>query len=102
MNFKEIKVLLLDGYGRQIPGMLWMLHDLGCEITTLNSSKLDPGYASRYPDHKIVVKGLKDDLSIMEKAIEEYQPDILIFECAERVDRSNSVVLLAKTILEGN
>lgn len=96
MDFKNIRVLLLDGYGRQIPGMLWMLHDLGCEITTLNSSKLDPGYASRYPKHKIVVKGLKDDLSIMEEAIEKeivsgkYDVVIPITEKATNYIRKNS------------
>ena len=70
MDFKGLKVLLLDGFGRQIPGMLRQLHEIGCEVTTLNSSRLDPGYASRYPKHKIVIKGLKDDSEILEEAVE--------------------------------
>ena len=68
MDFKNLRVLVLDGYGRQIPGMLWQLHDLGCHITTLNSSKLDPGFSSRYPHKRFVVHGLKDALPVTEKA----------------------------------
>ncbi len=34
--------------------MMQALHDLGCHITTYNQSKLDLGYASRYPDKKIL------------------------------------------------
>lgn len=71
MDFKGIRVLLLDGFGRQIPSMLRQLYELRCEITTLNSSKLDPGYASRYPNKKIVIKGLKDNDEVLAKAVDE-------------------------------
>lgn len=53
-DLKDISVLLLEGFGRQVMPMMQALHDLGCKITTYNSSKLDMGYASRYPDRKIV------------------------------------------------
>ena len=71
MDFKGIRVLLLDGFGRQIPGLLTQLHDLGCHVTTISASKLDPGNASRYPKKKIVVKGIKDDLDILHATIRE-------------------------------
>lgn len=54
MNFEKLRVLVLDGYGRQVPSILQQLHDLGCISTTLNCSKLDVGYTSHYPAKKIV------------------------------------------------
>lgn len=62
MDFKGKRVLVLDGYGRQIPSILEQLHKLGCIITTLNSSKLDVGYTSRYPRKKIVNPKAKNDI----------------------------------------
>jgi len=53
-NFCNISILLLEGFGRQVMPMMQALHELGCKITTYNSSKLDMGYASKYPDKKIV------------------------------------------------
>ena len=52
---KKTKVLVLDGGSRQILPILKGLHELGCIITTLNSSKLDNGYTSRYANKKIIV-----------------------------------------------
>lgn len=49
-----IRVLLLEGYARQVMPMMRALYDLGCHITTYNSSKFDLGYASRYPDKKLL------------------------------------------------
>ncbi len=69
MNFKELKVLIPDAYGRQVPDILYQLHRLGCHVTTINSSKLDPGYASRYVHVKSVVEGLKDDATIRNEAL---------------------------------
>lgn len=53
-DLKGIRVLLLEGFARQVMPMMKALHDLGCHITTYNTSKLDMGYASRYPDKKIL------------------------------------------------
>lgn len=71
MDFSKVRVLVLDGFGRQIPGMLRQLHDIGCQVTTVSSSKLDPGYASRYPHKKIVVKGIKNDVDLLAKTVDE-------------------------------
>lgn len=49
-----VSVLLLEGFARQVMPMMQALHDLGCTITTYNSSMLDMGYASRYPDKKLL------------------------------------------------
>jgi D-aspartate ligase len=53
-KYQHIKVLLIDGGSRQVMPMMKSLHALGCNITTFNSSKLDMGYASRYPDNKVL------------------------------------------------
>lgn len=65
------KVLLLDGYGRQVPSLLHQLHGLGCFVTTMCESRLDVGYTSRYPRKRIVVHGIREDADIYRKAIEK-------------------------------
>ncbi len=69
MDFKGKKVLVLDGYGRQIPSILIQLNKLGCVVTTVNDSKLDVGYSSRYPKKRIVAKGIRTDNDIYRNAI---------------------------------
>ncbi len=54
MEKNNIHVLLLEGFARQAMPMMRELHKLGCHVTTYNQSKLDLGYASRYPDKKIL------------------------------------------------
>ena len=71
MDYRGIKVLLLDGYGRQIPSLLHQLHGLGCVVTTMNERKLDVGYASRYPAKKRVVPGIREDEAVYRQAILE-------------------------------
>ena len=63
------KVLLLDGYGRQVPSLLHQLHQLGCVVTTICESKLDVGYTSRYPTKRIVVHGIREDAAIYRDSI---------------------------------
>ena len=70
MDYKGIRILVLDGYGRQIPAILSELHELGCVITTMNDRKLDVGYSSRYPDKRIVMKGIRVDDELMREAID--------------------------------
>ncbi len=71
MDFKNKKVLVLDGYGRQIPSILYQLKKLGCIITTINDSKLDVGYSSKYPKKKIAVKGIRTDRNLYRDAIKK-------------------------------
>ncbi len=49
-----VKVLLLEGFARQVMPIMAALHKNGCHITTYNKSKLDMGYASHYPDKKLI------------------------------------------------
>lgn len=70
MDYKGKRVLVLDGFGRQVPAILKELHDLGCVITTLNDRKLDVGFSSRYPDKKIVEPGIREDQALLAKVIE--------------------------------
>jgi carbamoylphosphate synthase large subunit len=70
MDYKGLKVLLLDGYGRQIPTLLKQLHELGCVITTVNDSKLDVGYTSRYPKHRVLIKGCREETKDLRVFIE--------------------------------
>lgn len=69
MNYKNIRVLVLDGFGRQQATILKQLHDMGCHITTLNDRKLDVGYASRYPNKRLVERGVREDEVLMERVI---------------------------------
>ncbi len=69
MNFKGIRVLLLDGYCRQNAILLKELNKLGCIVTTLNGSKLDVGYASRYPKKRILDDRFQEDLAYYEQWI---------------------------------
>ncbi len=69
MDFHGIRVLLLDGFCRQNAILLKELHKLGCIVTTLNSSKLDVGYASCYPQKKLLDKQFKNDLKYYEEWI---------------------------------
>jgi len=79
MHYNEISVLLTDGHSRQALPMAKAFKELGCKVTTLNSSKLDIGYTSKYPDRKIIDKTSKDDyegkLNIISKLIlsDEFQ-----------------------------
>jgi len=57
------RVLLLEGFARQIMPMMQALHELGCHVTTLNTSRLDLGYASRYPDQRLITFWDRNDMA---------------------------------------
>lgn len=52
--YSNIRVLLIEGRARQVMPLMESLHKLGCHVTTYNASKLDMGYASHYPDKKVL------------------------------------------------
>ncbi|BES66470.1 hypothetical protein SANA_29090 [Gottschalkiaceae bacterium SANA] len=52
MDYKGIRVLVLEGYARQSLPLIKAFNKLGCEVTALCSSKFDVAYASRYTHHK--------------------------------------------------
>ncbi len=70
MDFKGVRVLVLDGFGRQVAIILKELHDLGCITTTLNCSKLDVGYASKYPVKKILEPQTRYDMAELKKVLD--------------------------------
>ncbi len=81
-NYKDIKILLIEGRARQVLPMAKSLRALGCEVTTYNGSKLDPGYASKYPHRKLLAYCDAHDPEGSYKAIkaelEKYKYDIVI------------------------
>lgn len=82
MKISGLRILVLDGAGRQILPVLSGLYDLRCHITTLNFSKLDIGYASKYPKNKLLYKGIGHNLekikTIVDKEIKSGKYDIII------------------------
>lgn len=58
MKYTDITVLLVDGGDRQTLPLARAFHELGCKVATINDSKLDNGYSSRYVDEKILHHGI--------------------------------------------
>ena len=54
MDFRKIRVLVIDSGGKQPLAMIRGLKELGCHVTVICSSKLDPCYVSNKPDKKIL------------------------------------------------
>lgn len=52
--FTKKHILILEGYCKQCLPFIRGFKELGCKVTVLCQSKLDCGYASRLPDHKIL------------------------------------------------
>lgn len=82
MDFQGKRVLILDAYCRQTLPIVRGFKEIGCEVTVLCNSKLDVGYASKYPDHKIVLPCSKDDhekkYDTARKMIEQKQFDLVV------------------------
>ena len=53
-RFKNKHVLVLEGYCKQSLPFIRGFKEQGCKVSVLCVSKLDCGYASRLPDHKIL------------------------------------------------
>ena len=60
-DYSKIRVLLIEGRARQIMPLMESMHHLGCHVATFNTSRLDMGYASRFPDEKLLVPCDMDD-----------------------------------------
>ena len=58
MTFEETvrgkHILILEGYARQCLPYMREFKRFGCEVSLLCHTRLDCGYASRLPDHKIL------------------------------------------------
>jgi len=60
MDFTGIRVLVPEA-GKQALAMIRGLKELGCHVTVICQSKLDAGYTSKLPDHKILFESLLVD-----------------------------------------
>lgn len=98
-DYKGKRILIIDGYGRQIPSILKQFHEMGLHITTINDSKLDVGYTSRYPNKKIVIPGIRNDYHLLKQVIdkEAFSDDYdIIFPVIEK-----STDIVSKYVEEG-
>ena len=59
---RGLRVLLLDGYARQVLPMSEHLRRLGAVVATLNTSRLDLGYVSRWPHERYLGPDPRVDL----------------------------------------
>lgn len=78
IDYRSLSVLVLDGAARQILPVLSGLHELGCKITTINAKKLDNGYVSRYPNHKLIIPKGKDYYDYVLDLIQQGELDVVI------------------------
>lgn len=62
-EYKDVRVLLIEGFTRQVLPFAKELRKLGCHVTTYNSHKLDIGNVSKYPNKKIIRFCDKSDIN---------------------------------------
>lgn len=70
-DLRGVRVLLLEGFARQNMALMPALKALGCHLTTYNASRLDVGYASRWPDQKLLKFWNREDPEASYKALIE-------------------------------
>ena len=58
MEFEKLRVLVLDGSGKQPVAMIRGLKEIGCVVTVICTTKWDTCYASKLPDRKILEPGI--------------------------------------------
>ena len=68
-SLDKLTVLLVDGGDRQTLPLARAFHELGCTVATLNASKLDNGYTSKYVNHKYLDKNIRENKCAHIKAI---------------------------------
>ena len=71
-DLRGTRVLLLEGFARQNMALMPALRKLGCHVTTLNASRLDVGYASRWPDVKLIEPWDRDDAEASARVIHSH------------------------------
>ena len=81
-DLRGVRVLLLEGFARQNMALMPALKALGCHLTTYNSSRLDVGYASRWPDVKLIRHWDREDpdssFTALMEVLREGRYDIVI------------------------
>lgn len=68
-DLRGVRVLLLEGFARQSMAIMPALKQLGCHVTTYNSSKLDMGYASCWPDRRLIEPWNREDAEFSFRAL---------------------------------
>lgn len=106
--FTGKKILILEGYCKQCLPFIRGFKNHGCEVTVLCNSKLDCGYASILPDHKIL--GVCDISKPQES--EKYIVDLIktgvydlvfpSFEFSARILSRNKIKLSKYAIIYSN
>lgn len=78
----NLRVLLIQGLARQVLPMARSLRALGCEVTTYNGSKLDPGYASKFPNRRLLAyfdpREPEKSYAAIKSELEKYHYDLVI------------------------
>ncbi len=54
MDFTKLRVLVMDGGGKQTLAMVRGLKEIGCHVTVLCNTKMDTCYVSNKPDERIL------------------------------------------------
>lgn len=82
MDYSQITVLLVDGADRQTLPLAKAYRKLGCKVATVNGSKLDLGYTSKYPTEKIIdplmKKSKADHLEIIKSQLKTGKFDVVV------------------------
>lgn len=73
MDFHGIKVLILEGSGKQTHAMIRGLKDIGCHVSVLCGSKSNTCYVSNLPDEKI----LKENISYLDDRYIPYLMELI-------------------------
>ena len=82
MDFSKLKVLVMDGGGKQTLAMVRGLKEIGCHVTVICNTKLDTCYVSNKPDRKILYPNLrnrnKKTLKFLLKLVSSGRYDVLM------------------------
>ena len=54
LEFSKLRVLVMDGGGKQTLAMVRGLKEIGCHVTVLCTNKMDTCYVSNKPDERII------------------------------------------------
>ena len=108
-DLRGVRVLLLEGFARQNMALMPALKALGCHVTTLNASRLDVGYASRWPDVRLLQPWDRDDpaasLAVVLHVLREGRYDVVIpttdFSARLLADNHEAVSRLARPAENG-
>lgn len=71
MDFNNLNVLLAESSSRQVLPIAKSFHKIGCKVTTVQESRMDLGYKTKYATQKICINGVDHITSIARKSYNE-------------------------------